>query len=195
MIAGDAVRVGAPASGPAAATSGGRKIVICTIRPGRRSPGFSNSARIRTAVSATGWICGVNERDLAAESLLLDRQRLAASRRSKPRLDLDDLALLDAEGIVKGHISFGTELLKVAQLDHRFVGPHALAGVLLPLEHDSVERCHDRVLVERPLGQLELRPGDAPVLLGFLDLGFGDLQVALGLGHVFSRDHARADDR
>ena len=50
------MRVGGAASGPAEATSEVRKMVICTMRPGRRSPGFSNSARMRTAVSATGWI-------------------------------------------------------------------------------------------------------------------------------------------
>ena len=80
--------------------------------------------------------------------------------RPQPRLDLDDLTFLHAEGVVKRHVRFGGQPAQVAQLDHRFVGPHAFAGVLLAAEHDSVERSEDRVLLERPLGQRQLGLGD-----------------------------------
>ena len=74
-----AVRVGAaPARARRAATSCVRKMVICTIKPGRRSPGFSNSARIRTAVSATGWIWG-------STKVILPRNRFFSIGSGSPR--------------------------------------------------------------------------------------------------------------
>ena len=50
---------------------------------------------------------------------------------------------------------------------------------------------------DRVLLQASASPGSrsasaiALVLLGFLDLGIGDLELTLGLGDVFGRDHAR----
>ena len=78
-----------------------------------------------------------------------------------PRLDLDDLPLLDAEGVLERDVGVGAELVEVAELDDRLVGPDALARVLHPLEDDAVERGDDRVLLEGPLGQVELGLGDA----------------------------------
>ena len=82
-------------------------------------------------------------------------------------------------------------MLRVAELDDRLVGPDALARVLHPLDHDPVERRDDRVLLEGLLGQVELGLVDGHLLLGLVGHGLGDLELALGLGDLFRRDHAR----
>ena len=102
----------------------------------------------------------VDEGDLAAEPLLLDRQRVAAVA-VEPGLELDDLPLLDPVGVLERDVGVGPELVEVAEPDDRLVGPDALAGVLQPLDDDAVERGDDRVLVEGLLGQVELGLGRA----------------------------------
>ena len=157
-----AVCVGAAPSGPAAATSEFKKMVICTINPGRSSPvGFSNSARIRTAVSATGWIWGSTKVILPRNRFFSIGQGLALAL-GDPRLDLDDLPLLDPKREVERNVGVGAELVEVAELDDRLVGTHALARVLHPLDDDPVERGDDRVLLEGLFGQVQLGLGDRP---------------------------------
>ena len=165
-------------------------MVIWTLRPGSSlKSGLSNSARIRRAVSAMAWIWG------STKVILPRNRRLSISSlppsRNRPGLDLDDLPFLDPEGILERNVGVGAEPRELAELDDRLVGPHALAGVLVPLDDDSVERSDDRVLLEDLLGQRELGLGGGLVFHGFLDLGIGDLELALGLGDVFGRDHAR----
>ena len=50
------------------------------------------------------------------------------------RLNLDDLTLLHLERVVQGNVCLGAEPGEIAELDDRFVGANALAGVLHPLQ-------------------------------------------------------------
>ena len=87
-----------------------------------------------------------------------------------PRLDLDDLPLLDAIRVVEGDVGVGAELVEIAELDDRLVGAHALARVFHPLDDDPVEGGDDRVLLEGLVGQVQLGLGDPAVLVGLLEL-------------------------
>ncbi len=77
-----------------------------------------------------------------------------------PRLDLDDLPLLDPKRKIERNIGVGAELVEIAELNDRLVGTHALARVLHPLDDDAVEGSDDRVLLEGLDRQFQLGLGD-----------------------------------